>query len=337
MKMKMLTGKGYFFFVDKVNRMNPPMYKDKGLLVKASQLCAEIVLFSDEEYTYSCVLSSMNCRTYDEWKETDAVFNSIVFLDCVNQDLIERGKGVPGLEKVVKFATESRALGLGLLGFHTYLQDNLIPFESFDAYLTNLSIFKYINQEATRASKYLAQEYGEPEWCKGYGVRNTHTMAIAPNLSSSVFSGGISQGIEPVYKNVFIQNTSGGKLDRINPSLLKIMKERDVYNEEVVDNIVANKGSVQHVDWLNEHEKLVFKTAFEISQYEIIKLAAARQRYIDQAQSINLFFSADESEETIADVHKEAFKNPMIKSLYYIRTESGILKSNKTECTACEG
>lgn len=304
-----------------------------GLLVHN---CSEITLYCDEEYSFSCVLSSMNCTRYDEWKDTDAVFNSLVFLDCVNQDLIESGKNIPGLEKVIKFATASRALGLGVLGFHTYLQDKSIPFESFDAYLKNLEVFQYLHRETLRASEYLAKEYGEPDWCTGYGVRNTHRIAIAPNLSSSNFSGGVSQGIEPIYKNAYVQDTSAGKMNRINPSLLTIMKERGVYNEDTIKSIIINKGSVQQVDWLNEHEKEVFKTAFEISQYQIIKLAAARQKYIDQAQSINLFFSADETEQNIAAVHKHAFKNPDIKSLYYIRTESGVLKSNKQECIACE-
>lgn len=337
MKLKMITGKGYFFFVDKVNRLSPQMYKDLGLLVKASNLCTEITLFSDLYYTFSCVLSSMNCTMYDEWKNTDAVFVATVFLDCVNQDLIEIGKTIPGMEKVVKFAEASRALGLGLLGFHTYLQDNLIPFESMDAYYKNLEIFKHLHDESKRASEWMAKEWGEPEWCKGYGVRNTHRIAIAPNLSSAIIAGSVSQGIEPIYKNAYVQSTAAGKMSRVNPSLLKIMKEKDVYNEAVIKDIVEHKGSVQHVDWLNDHEKDVFKTAFEINQKQIIRLASARQKYIDQAQSINLFFSADESEEYISEVHKMAFLDPWIKSLYYVRSETGIdVSGAKGEaCLAC--
>ena len=336
LKLKMISGKGYFEFIDKVNDQNPQMYKDRNLTVKASNLCSEIQLFSDEDHTFSCVLSSMNASLYDEWKDTDAVFDATVFLDCVNSDLIEIGKKTQGMEKVVRFATKSRALGLGMLGFHTYLQEHMIPFESMDAYYKNIEIFKHLNDETLRASKWMATEFGEPIWCKGYGVRNTHRIAIAPNLSSALICGSVSQGIEPIYKNAYVQNTAAGKMDRVNPTLLKLMKEKDIYNDETVKNIINNNGSVQHVDWLDEHEKSVFKTAFEIDQKQIIRLASTRQRYIDQAQSINLFFSADEDESYISEVHKLAFKDPYIKSLYYIRSESGVNVS-KGECIACHG
>lgn len=336
LQLKMITGKGYFQFIDKVNRLNPQMYKDRGLTVKASNLCSEIQLFSDEDYTFSCVLSSMNASLYDEWKDTDAIFNATVFLDCVNQDLIEIGKNTPGMEKVVRFAEASRALGLGLLGFHTYLQDNSIPFESMEAYYKNTEIFKLLDSESKRASEWMAVEFGEPEWLKGYGIRNSHRIAVAPNLSSALICGSVSQGIEPVYKNAFVQNSAAGKMERVNPSLLKIMKSRGVYSKQVISDIIKNKGSVQNVDWLSDHEKEVFKTAFEIDQKQIIRLASARQRFIDQAQSINLFFSADEDESYISSVHRMAFLDPWIKSLYYIRSESGV-QTNKTECIACHG
>ena len=336
LKLKMITGKGYFNFIDKVNRQNPPMYKDRNLTVKASNLCTEITLFSDEDHTFSCVLSSMNASLYDEWKYTDAAFDATVFLDCVNQDLIEIGKTIPGMERVVRFAEKSRALGLGLLGFHTYLQDHMIAFESMDAYYKNTEIFKHLNDESLRASQWMAKEFGTPLWCKGYGVRNTHRIAVAPNLSSALICGSVSQGIEPIYKNAYVQNTSAGKMERVNPSLLKVMKDKEMYSQDTIKDIIGHNGSVQHVDWLTEDEKAVFKTAFEIDQKQIIRLASARQRYIDQAQSINLFFSADENEEYISEVHKMAFLDPYIKSLYYIRSESGVNVS-KGECTACHG
>lgn len=336
LKLKMITGKGYFFFIDKVNEQNPQMYKDNGLDVKASNLCTEIALHSSEDYSFSCVLSSMNCTKYDEWKNTDAVFDATVFLDCVNQDLIEIAKKIPGLEKVVRFAEESRALGLGLLGFHTYLQDNMIAFESMDAYYKNLDIFQLLDKESKRASQWMAKEWGEPEWCKGYGVRNTHRLAVAPNLSSAVICGSVSQGIEPIYKNAYIQNSAAGKMNRVCPSLLKIMKERNKYTKEIVSDIIKHEGSVQHVDWLSDEEKLVFKTAFEIDQKQIIRLASARQRYIDQAQSINLFFAAEEEEAYISEVHKMAFKDKWIKSLYYIRSSNGV-QTTKGECLSCHG
>ena len=337
LKLKMITGKGYFNFIDKINRQNPDMYRDKGLTVKASNLCSEIQLFSDNEHTFACVLSSMNASLYDEWKDTDAVFDATVFLDCVNQDLIEIGKHTKGMEKVVRFAEKSRALGLGMLGFHTYLQSKKVAFESMDAYYINTEIFKHLNEETTRASQWMATAFGEPEWCMGYGVRNTHRIAIAPNLSSALICGSVSQGIEPIYKNAFVQNTSAGKMDRVNPTLLVIMKEKGIYSEETVKDIILNNGSVQHVSWLDADEKAVFKTAFEIDQKQIIRLASGRQRYIDQAQSINLFFSADEDEEYISEVHKMAFQDPYIKSLYYIRSESGVQVSPKESCLACHG
>lgn len=334
LKLKMITGKGYFNFIDRVNRLAPQVYKDKGLKIKASNLCVEVALFSDEDHTFSCVLSSMNAALYDEWKDTTAVFDATVFLDCVNQDLIEIGKKTPGLEKVVRFAEKSRALGLGLLGFHTYLQNNMIPFESMDAMFKNTEIFKHLDEQSTLATKWMAETWGEPEWCKGYGIRNTHRIAVAPNLNSALICGSVSQGIEPIYKNAYVQNTSAGKMDRVNPSLLQVMTDRGVYTPDNVKDIISNNGSVQHVDWLSDEEKKVFKTAFEIDQHQIIRLASSRQRFIDQAQSINLFFSANESEEYISKVHKAAFTDEWIKSLYYIRSESGV-NVNKSECVAC--
>ena len=336
LKLKMVTGKGYFFFVDKVNAQNPQMYKDKGMKVLASNLCTEITLMSDSDHTFSCVLSSMNASKYDEWKDTDAVFTATVFLDCVNQDLIEIGRNIKGLEKIVRFAEKSRALGLGMLGFHTYLQDHMIPFESLEAHLVNIDIFKHLDEESKRASEWMAYKFGEPFWCKGYGVRNTHRIAIAPNLSSALICGSVSQGIEPIYKNAYVQNTAAGKMDRVNPSLLNLMKEKGVYNPETVKDIIKNNGSVQGVDWLTDDEKLVFKTAFEIDQKIIIRLASTRQKYIDQAQSINLFFSANEDEEYISEVHKLAFKDEWIKSLYYIRSETGV-QTSKESCLSCHG
>jgi ribonucleoside-diphosphate reductase alpha chain len=342
MKLRMF-GRGYCFFVDKVNRANPTMYKERDLKVKASNLCTEITLFSGidattgQDYTYSCVLSSMNATKYDEWKDTDAIFIATVFLDCVNEDQIRITEKIPGLERIARFARDSRALGLGLLGFHTYLQDHNIPFESFDAHLFNQSLFKDMQTKTIEASKWMAETWGEPRWCEGTGLRNTHLMAIAPNLSSALIAGGASQGIEPIYKNVFVQNSAGGKMKRSSPALMKIIKREGLDEKETLDDIVAHKGSVQHVTWLTDHEKEVFKTAFEIDQKTILRLAAARQPFIDQAQSINLFFDSDTSEEYISEIHQEAFLNENIKSLYYIRTENGVKSNTTGECVACHG
>ena len=336
MKVKMVTGKGYFFFVDKVNEANPPMYAEHGLKVKASNLCTEITLHSDEFHTFTCVLSSMNLSKYDEWKDTDAVQNAIVFLDCVAQEFIEQGRGIKGLENAVRFTESGRALGLGALGFHTYLQQNMIDIESFEAHNLNQLIFKNIKEEAVKASKWLAKIKGEPKWCKGHGVRNTHLLAIAPNSSSALVCGSVSQGIEPVYKNVFVQGSPAGEINRINPVLVHLMKSKGVFQESTINEIIKDNGSVQLVSWLTDKEKAIFKTSFEINQEVLIRLASARQKYICQAQSINLFFPSDTSEQEISRVHKLAFKDKYIKSLYYLRSEANV-RGSSGECIACEG
>jgi ribonucleoside-diphosphate reductase alpha chain len=337
MKLRAVTGKGYFFFEGKVDRHQPDIYHDLDKRCKASQLCTEVTLHSDDEYTYTCVLSSMNAAKFDEWKDTDAVFVATVFLDCVAQEFIDQAKYKPKLKKAIKFTEESRALGLGILGFHTYLQKNNMAFESFEAHMANTKIFKHLHDESLRASEWMAKNWGEPEWCKGYGVRNTHRTCVAPNTSSAMICGGVSQGIEPIVSNVYVQLTSAGEVTRANPQLIEVMKDRGVYNQSELDDIaINNKGSVQHVDWLNDDEKLVFRTAFEIDQRSIIRLASARQKWICQAQSINLFFDADESEEYISEVHRDAILDENILTLYYMRSEAGV-QASKGECLACEG
>lgn len=336
MKVKMLTGKGYFFFVDRVNAQNPQLYKDQNLYCTASQLCTEITLHSDEFHTYTCILSSANLATYDEWEDTDAIQHMIIFLDCVTEEFIRVGRGIKGLEKAVRFTEKSRALGLGTLGYHTYLQSHMVPFESFEAHQINKEIFSKMRKEADKATRKLAKLKGEPEWCKGYGVRNTHLLAIAPNTSSALVCGSVSQGIEPVYKNAFVQGSAGGEINRINPELIKLLTMKGIYNDDTINTIINDGGSVRSIEALSDTERDVFKTAFEIDQTSIIRLASARQRYICQAQSINLFFPADESEEVISAVHKLAFNDKWIKSLYYIRSEAGVVGSTG-ECVACEG
>ena len=335
MYVKCVTGRGYFFFVDKVNKSRPVRYEELELFVRASNLCTEITLPVDEEHTFTCVLSSMNLAKYDEWKDTDAVFWATVFLDCVAEDFITKGSKIKGLEKAVRFTYKSRALGLGTLGFHTYLQQNDIALESLEAHFKNMEIYKHLHDESLRASQWLAETQGEPEWCKGYGVANSHRTAIAPNTSSALICGSVSQGIEPVYQNVYTQGSASGDMYRINPVLLEIMKSKGVYNKKVLEDIASKQGSVQHVDWLDEHQKLVFKTAFEIDQKTLIRLASTRQQYICQAQSLNLFFNADEDEQYIMEVHKEAFLDPNIKSLYYMRSLAGVQTAK--ECISCSG
>jgi ribonucleoside-diphosphate reductase alpha chain len=298
--------------------------------------CTEITLFSDDEHTYTCVLSSLNLAKYDEWKDTDTIFVSSVFLDCVASEFISIGKKIKGLEKAVRFTEKSRALGLGVMGFHTYLQLNMIPFESIEAHFKNAEIFKKIKEESEKATRWMAEAFGEPEWCRGYNRRNSHLLAVAPTLSTAGIMGGVSQGIEPVYKNVYVQGSAAGEMNRINPVFLELLKEKGIYDDKHINEVINLNGSVQDVEWLNEEEKKVFKTAFEIDQKVIVRLASVRQQFIDQAQSINLFFSSDESEEYISEVHQMAFNDPLIKSLYYIRSESGV-QASKGECESCAG
>jgi ribonucleoside-diphosphate reductase alpha chain len=334
LKLKMLTGKGYFLFTDKVADARPEMYKAHNLDVKASNLCTEIMLHSGEEETFTCILASMNLEKYDEWKDTDAVFTATVFLDCVVSEFLSMASGKRGFEKAVESTQKSRALGLGVLGWHSLLHKRMIPFESFTARKLNVEIFDGINKKSTEASRYLAGQLGEPAYCQGFGVRNTHRLAVAPTMSTSQLMGGVSQGIEPFIGNVFVQQGAGGETIRVVPELLEIMKREGVYSRETLLEIASHDGSIQHVSWMTEAEKEVFKTAFEIDPYVILNQASERQQYICQGQSINLFFGADDPEEHISSVHKAAFKDPRILSLYYIRTKAGVSASSG-ECVAC--
>lgn len=335
MKVKMVTGKGYFFFIDKANEKRPAMYKDKGLFINNSQLCSEIILHNSKDLTYTCVLSSMNAAKFNEWKDTDAVYWATIFLDCVAGEFIERAKGIRGLEKAVKFTEKSRALGLGLCGIHTLFMQEGLPFESFDAHMLSQSISALIKEQAVIATETMAKELGEPEWCVGYGVRNTHLIAIAPTKSTALLMGGVSEGINPDPAMSYTQTTSAGEMDRTNPVLLDLMKKKGVYTKKHIQEMTDNQGSVQKVDWLTDDEKQVFKTAFEINQKAVLRLASARSVYIDQWQSLNLFFSADESPNWIAEVHQEAFADPNILALYYVYTQAGVQASKGDACEAC--
>lgn len=325
------TGKGYLHFVDKVNRRNPLPLK-----VKASNLCMEITLPSDEGHTFTCVLSSMNLAKYDEWRDTNAVYMATVFLDCVASEFIELAKGKRTFSKAVAFTTKARALGLGALGYHTLLQSKSIPFESLEAHMLNIRIFKDIKARAVEASTWLAKVFGEPEWMKGTGRRNSHLLAIAPNTSSALICGGVSQGIEPVVSNVFVQPTSTGDINRISPEFLALAKKHGKFDQALIDDLVKTQGSVQHLDWLSDHEKSVFLTAYELNQYVILRKASARQPSVCQAQSINLFASDKASEVYLSDLQAEAVMDEGILGLYYLRSAAGVTASTG-ECVACEG
>ena len=333
LKLKMVTGKGYFHLHGNSNRQSPRMYTDREFIVKCSNLCQEIHLFSDEFHTFTCVLSSLNIARYDEWKNTDTIFWATVFLDCVASEFIQRAKGKKGFDNTISFTEKGRALGLGVCGFHSYLQSKMIPFESLEAQFFNTALFKEISDKSLIASEWLATELGEPEWCKGYGVRNTHRMAVAPTKSTAVLMGNVSEGINPDPAMTFTQMTSAGEVERINGELVMLMKRKEVYTKKNIQEVIDADGSVQSVDWLTDDEKAVFKTAFEINQEVIIRLASQRQRYIDQGQSLNLFFSADEDERWISHIHKMAFEDSWLKGLYYIYSKAGV-KASK-DCESC--
>lgn len=344
LKIKLTKGKGYFLFVDKVNAANPQMYKDKGFKVKASNLCCEITLMSDKDHTFTCVLSSLNIAKYDEWKDTYTMQLGTIFLDAVIEDMLEKARQEEGFEKVIVFTEKSRAQGLGVLGLSTYYQQKSWIFGDFQSIQFNQMFFRQMDEQTLKASQLLARELGEPEWMKGYGERMSHRMALPPTMSTSIIQGGVSQGIEPVFANVFEQDMAGGTVYRINPPLLKLMKERGVYNEETMTRIAEDQGSVQGEDWLTQHEKDVFRTAFEINQETILLMASHRQKAMDatgggQSQSLNLYFTAEEDEEEIARIHNMAFQDPYIKGLYYVRSLNTAMKHqvDKSECVACEG
>ncbi|NLJ62246.1 MAG: hypothetical protein GX332_02900 [Alcaligenaceae bacterium] len=331
--VKLVTGKGYFFFIDKANRHRPQMYKDHGLDIKATNLCTEIMLHSSEEYTYSCILASMNLANWDKIKDSDSVFIATVFLDCLCEDFIRNSKGVPGLEKVREFTIKGRAIGLGAMGFHTYLQSKGIPFASLEAQFLSNEMAKHISEESLRASKWLAEKFGEPEWCKGYGVRNTHRTAYAPTKSTALLMGGVSESWSPDPGMVFDMASAVGELRRIPPVFYEKMKEKGVYSEETIRDIINHIGSVQHVDWLTPEEKQVFMNAYEIEQKIILRHASQRQKYTCQGQSLNFFVAEEGSEDQIAELITMAFLDENILSQYYFYSKSGVVVPD--ECLSC--
>jgi len=339
LRIKLIKGKGYFLFLDKVNRANPKWYTDQDYRVHSSNLCSEITLTATEDQSFTCVLASMNVAKYDEWKDTKAVEIATVFLDTVIEDMLIKAKQEPGFEKVIKFTEGWRAIGLGLMGQATYFQEKSIVFGDLQSIMLNQIIVKQLNERTHEVSKWLAKEIGEPEFLKGYGERFSHRIAIAPTMSTAIIMGGVSDGINPIIANSYEQDTAGGTVYRINPTLLNIMKERNVYNEETMKRIAEDQGSVQAEDWLSQHEKDVFRTAFEINQETILKLASDRQKEIDQSQSVNLFFPHDVKEEYVSEIHMKALLDPYIKSLYYIRTLNGAtkVKIEAPVCLACDG
>ena len=330
-------GLPYIFFTDNVNRNKPQVYKDRGAVINASNLCSEIMLPSTAEESFICCLSSMNLELYDEWKDTNAVKLAIYFLDAVLSEFIEKTEGNYYLQGARNFVLRHRALGLGVLGYHSYLQRNMIPFESMEAKMFNAKAFKQIQEQSIQASKELANIYGEPEVLKGYGLRNTTTMAIAPTTSSSAILGQTSPGIEPFASNYYKAGLAKGNFMRKNKYLAKLLEEKGLDNEDVWREIMLNHGSVQHLPQLTPIEKDVFKTFKEISPMEIITQAAQRQQYIDQAQSLNLNIPASMPIKDVNNLMIEAWKMG-VKTLYYQRSQSVSkeLMVNFVTCSSCE-
>ncbi|MBB1149202.1 MULTISPECIES: ribonucleoside-diphosphate reductase subunit alpha [unclassified Myroides] len=330
-------GMPYLFFSDNVNSNKPQVYKDLNMRINASNLCSEIMLPSSDDESFICCLSSMNLELYDEWKDTEAVKLAIFFLDAVLQEFIEKTEGNYYLASANRFAKRHRALGLGVLGWHSYLQKNMIPFEGLEAKMLTNKIFEDISAKADKASQELARIYGEPEILKGYGRRNTTTMAIAPTTSSSAILGQTSPGIEPFSSNYYKAGLSKGNFMRKNKYLTALLESKGMDNEETWRNIMLSGGSVQQLEGLTEEEKAVFKTFKEISQLEIIQQAAIRQKYVDQAQSLNLNIP---SSLPIKDVNRlmiEAWELG-VKTLYYQRSQSVSkeMVTNLVNCSSCE-
>lgn len=330
-------GLPYIFFSDNVNRNKPQVYKDAGLTVNASNLCSEIMLPSTADESFICCLSSMNLELYDEWKDTDAVKLAIYFLDAVLSEFIEKTEGNYYLTAARTFAIRHRALGLGVLGYHSYLQRNMIPFESMEAKMFNAKVFKQIQEQSITASKELAHIYGEPEMLKGYGLRNTTTMAIAPTTSSSAILGQTSPGIEPFASNYYKAGLAKGNFMRKNKYLAQLLENKGLDNEDIWREIMLNHGSVQHMKELSQQEKDVFKTFKEISPLEIITQAAQRQQFIDQAQSLNLNIPSSMPIKDVNNLMIEAWKLG-VKTLYYQRSQSVSkeLMVNFVTCSSCE-
>ena len=331
------SGYPYIVFSDNVNNNAPQVYKDKGRKIVASNLCSEIALSSNEEESFVCNLSSMNLLHYDEWKDTDAAETLTWFLDAVMTEFIRKVAGLPFMEAPYKFAVSQRALGIGVLGWHSYLQSKMIPFESFEAKLLNVQIHRLLRDKTQAASREMAKVFGEPELLRGYGLRNVTTLAIAPTTSSSFILGQVSSSVEPLNSNYFVKDLSKGKFTYKNPYLQAVLEKHGKNDKAVWQTILVRGGTVQHLDFLSENEKEVFKTFGEISQKEILIQASARQKYIDQSQSINLMIHPKTLPKDVNQLIIFAWEQG-IKSLYYQRGTNPAqeLGRNLLHCASCE-
>jgi len=341
LKSRVETGEPYIMFKDNVNKDNPLAYRMNNLDVTMTNICSEITLHTDEEHSFICCLSSLNLAKYDEWKNTDVVEMATYFLDGVMEEFIVKTNGKESMERSHRSAKKGRALGLGVMGWHTFLQQKGLPFNSLASTAWTHTIFSDIRQKAEAASRQMAEEYGEPLWCRGTGMRNTHVMAVAPTVSNSRINS-CSAGIEPQPANVYVFNGAKGTFIVRNPELEHLLESKGKNLDKYWDQILVDNGSVANLpnDILTEEEKEIFLTFPEINQLALIQQAAVRQKYIDQTQSLNVAFDPTDSPRWINQVHMEAWKLG-IKTLYYLRTDSvikGDLGSRTAEdCLACDG
>lgn len=347
-------GYPYIMFEDTMNNNSPDVYQDKNLKIYNSNLCSEIALHNSDDESFVCVLSSMNLLHFDEWKDTDAVQTMIYFLDSVVTEFLNKIDNFrPGtvegermqylMKRAYNFAKNQRALGLGVLGYHSYLQSKNLSFDSKEAAKLNIQVFKNIKEKSYQASKELADKFGEPELLKGYGRRNVTLNAIAPTTSSAFILGQVSQSIEPIWSNCYVKDVAKMKVTIKNPMLVKLLKEIGQDKREIWNSIKQADGSVQHLDFLDEHQKEVFRTFAEINQSTIINQAALRQDYIDQAQSLNLMVAPDMPTKDVNKLLIDAWKLG-VKTLYYQHSMNSAqafarkkLNLNDLECVSCQG
>ena len=347
LRTRLETGEPYIMFKDNVNKANPEGYKKLNLEVTMTNICSEIVLYTDPLHSFICCLSSLNLARFDEWKDYRFENGMSVpelmtwFLEGVLQEFIDRAKNIRFMENTVRSAQKGRAIGIGALGWHTFLQSKGVPFVGIQANAYTREIFSFIDAESLKASKDMAVEYGEPEWCKGTGVRHSHRMAIAPTVSNAHISGGVSPSIEPLQANIYNLKTAKGVFIKKNPILEQLLESKGFNITSVWDQIAKDQGSVygvqEHI--LSDEEKEVFRTFKEINQLEIVRQAGIRQQYVDQTVSLNLCFDPNDTPRWMSEVHKEAHKAG-IKTLYYLRTESVLRGDNldrTAACVACEG
>lgn len=342
LKTRSEAGFPYIIDLENANEQRPQVYKDKGMFIQTSNICSEIIEYCDEFKTFACCLSSLVAYYFDEWEHhPNFIFDVNLMLDCVIEEYIEKGRKLPGMAKAVKFAEEHRAIGLGILGFHSYLQKKNIVFGELASYAINQKIFSRLRSESDRASKWMAEHFGEPEILKGYGWRNTTRLAQAPTKSTAYIMGGVtlnlSEGVDLHKSNYTSKKLAKIQSEVKNKELVDLLESKGKNKKEVWDSILQYNGSVQHLDFLSDREKAIFKTSSEVSQVDVIKLAAQRQKFIDQGQSINLMIHPKTPSNEINKLHLMAFDEGL-KSLYYQYSINAAQEFNKEllTCSVCE-